>query len=48
MKDLRVDKEKLYIKDRLYIPDNDELKVCVLQQHHDSPEQGHLGYKSIF
>ena len=48
MGDFRVDKDKLYVKDRLYIPDNNELKICVLRQHHDPPEQVHLGHKTLF
>ena len=48
MGDFRIDREKLYIKDSLYIPENDELKICVLQQHHNLSEQEYLDYKSIF
>ena len=48
MEDFRVDKDKLYVKKRLYIPEDNKLKVCVLRQHHDSPEQGHSGYKTMF
>ena len=46
--DLRVNRYKLYIKKRLYILDNNELKVYILWQHHDPPEQGHPGYKTVF
>ena len=48
MGNLKVDREKLYIKDRLYITNNNKLKVYMLWQHHDSPEQGYLSYKSMF
>ena len=48
MGDFRVDRDKLYVKRRLYIPDNNQLKVCMLRQHHDVPKQGYPGYKTIF
>ena len=48
MEDFRVDKDKLYIKKKLYIPNNDELRICVLWQHLDPPEQGHLNHKTMF
>ena len=48
MEDFRIDRDKLYIKRRLYILENNELKVCVLRQHHNSPEQGYPGHKTMF
>ena len=48
MGDLKVDKKKLYVKDRLYISNNDELKVCVLQHDYNPLEQGYPGHKSMF
>ena len=30
MENFRVDRDKVYVKKRLYIPDNNELKVYVL------------------
>ena len=48
MGDFRMDRDKLYVKKRLYIPDNNELKICVLRQHHDSLEQGYSSYKIMF
>ena len=43
-----MDRDKLYIKERLYIPDDNELKVYMLWQHYDPPEQGHSGHKIMF
>ena len=48
MKDHRVDRNKLYVKRRLYIPDDSELNICMLYQYYDSPEQGHPGHKIMF
>ena len=48
MGDFRVNRNKLYIKRRLYISNDNELKICILQQHHDPPEQRHSSYKTMF
>ena len=48
MGDLEIKSERLYVKGRLYIPDDKELQLHVLRQHHDPPEQGHPGYKAMF
>ena len=36
---------RLYVKGRMYAPES--LRLFLLQQHHDSPIQGHLGYKAM-
>ena len=38
---------RLYVKGSMYVPSNEKLKLFLLQQHHDSPTQGHLGYKAM-
>ena len=38
---------RLYMKGRMYVPDNEELRLFLLQQHHDPPIQGHPGYKTM-
>ena len=38
---------RLYMKNRMYVPDNEELRLFLLQQHHDPPIQGHSGYKTM-
>ena len=48
IENLKVDREKLYIKNRLYILDNDKLKMYVLQQHYDFPEQEYPSHKIMF
>ena len=48
MGDLKVKDERLYVKDRLYVPDHEPLQLCLLQKHHEPPLQGHPGYKSMY
>ena len=38
---------RLYIKSRMYVPNDNSLKLFLLQQHHDLPAQGHPGYKTM-
>ena len=38
---------KLYMKSKMYVPNNENLKLFLLQQHHDLPTQGHPGYKAM-
>ena len=38
---------RLYVKGKMYVPDNESLRLFLLQQHHDPPTQGHLGYKAM-
>ena len=39
---------RLYVKGKMYVPNGDNLRLFLLQQHHNSPSQGHPGYKAIF
>ena len=38
---------RLYVKGKMYIPDDEKLRLFLLQQHHDPPIQGHPGYKAM-
>ena len=38
---------RLYVKGKMYVPDEEKLRLFFLQQHHDPPIQGHPGYKSM-
>ena len=48
MGDLKVKDERLYVKERLYVPDHEPLQLCLLQKHHEPPLQGYPGYKSMY
>jgi transposase InsO family protein len=39
---------KLYYRERLFIPDFDDLRLYLLQQHHDTPSSGHCGQAKTF
>ena len=43
MKDLKIKSEQLYVKNRMYVPENE-----VLQQHCNLPIHGHPVYKDIY
>ena len=38
---------KLYIKSKIYVPDNKNLQLFLLQKHHNPLTQGHPGYKAM-
>ena len=38
---------RLYVKSKMYVSNDENLKLFLLQQHHDPPTQGHPGYKAI-
>ena len=38
---------RLYMKSKMYVPNNKKLKLFLLQQHHDLPSQGHLEHKAM-
>ena len=38
---------RLYVKGKMYVPNEEKLRLFLLQQHHDLPMQGHPGYKSM-
>ena len=35
------------MKGKMYAPDDEKLKLFLLQQHHDLPIQSHPGYKAM-
>ena len=38
---------RLYMKNKMYVPNDENLKIFLLQQHHNPPTQGHPGYKAM-
>ena len=38
---------RLYVKNKMYVPNDKDLKLFLLQQHHNPPTQGHPGYKAM-
>ena len=38
---------RLYVKRRMYIPNEKNLQLFLLKKHHDPPIQGHPGYKAM-
>ena len=48
LNECEIREEPLYYRDRLYIPKHDELRLYLLQQHHDVPSTGHCGQAKTF
>ena len=46
--DLKIESEWLYVKNRIYVPENGALQLHLLQQHHNLPIHGHLEYKAMY
>ena len=46
--DCRSVNNKLFYQDRLYIPDNEELRLGIIQGTHDTPVAGHPGREQTF
>ena len=38
---------RLYVKGKIYVPNDEKLRLFLLQQHHNPPTQGHPGYKAM-
>ena len=38
---------RLYVKGKMYVPNDQNLKLFLLQQHHEPAMQGHPGYKAM-
>ena len=38
---------RLYVKSRMYVPNNNNLQLFLLQQRYNQPTQGHSGYKAM-
>ena len=45
--DDRVGGTRLYVKSKMYVPDDEKLRLFLLQQHHDPPIQDHPGHKAM-
>ena len=48
MGDLKIKNKQLYVKNKMYVPENEALQLHLLQQHHDSPIHSHSGYKVMY
>ena len=48
MGDLKIKSKQLYIKNRIYVPENKPLQLFLLQQHHNPSIYGYLEYKTIY
>ena len=46
--DCRSVNNKLFYHDRLYVPDNEELRLRIIQGSHDTPAAGHPGRERTF
>lgn len=46
--DLKIKNERLYVKNRMYIPENEALQLYLLQQHYNLPIYSHPGYKTMY
>lgn len=46
--DCRVVNDLLYVSDRLYVPDNPELRTEIIRNIHDTPPGGHAGRSSTY
>ena len=38
---------RLYVRGKMYVPNEEKLRLFLLQQHHDPPTQGHPRYKAM-
>lgn len=48
MSDCILKDNRLYYRDRLYIPNSNELRLCLISQAHTSPAGGHGGRSRTF
>ena len=48
IRDLKIKSKQLYVKNRMYVPENKSLQLFLLQQHHNSLIHGHLKYKAMY
>ena len=49
MGDLKIKSKRLYVKNRMYVPENEPLQLfLLLQQHHNPPIHGHPRYKTLY
>ena len=39
--------KRLYLRSRMYVPNNENLQLFLLQQHHNPPTHGHPGFKTM-
>lgn len=48
LSDLHLRNNRLYHHDRLYIPEDDNLRTLVIKEHHDTPVAGHGGRRATY
>ena len=41
------DSTRLYVKDKMYVPNDKKIRLFLLQQHHNPLIQGHSEYKAM-
>ena len=46
--DLKIENKRLYVKNRMYLPENKVLQLHLLQQHHNPLIHEHPGYKTMY
>ena len=46
--DLKIESERFYVKNRMYVPENKPLQLFLLQQHYDPSIHSHPGYKAMY
>ena len=47
MRDL-IKSKQFYVKNKIYVPENEVLQLYLLQQYHNSPIHSHPGYKAMY
>ena len=45
---LKIKSKQLYVKNRMYVPENRPLQLFLLQQYHNPLIYGHLRYKAMY
>ena len=48
LRDCKIHEDLLYVNNRLYIPDDPELRTKIIRDIHDSPPGGHAGRSSTY
>ena len=48
IKDLKIENKQLYVKNRMYVLENEALQLHLLQQHHNFSIHGYTRYKAMY
>jgi hypothetical protein len=46
--EVEIENDQLYIQEKLYVPDNEELRAKIIRLSHDHPAAGHPGIANTF